>query len=199
MRPPLSADMPSRLSTLTRLVGNIASMTVRGKILAISGVLLLLFAAVLVGSVVMQKHSGAKRATIIDIFLPLVDIVADLDVATDEYELILQRLLRRSDTKPMALDEDRLALDRVKGRIQEDFSRSREIVDRALTDPRIDGDDRLVLARVQRSLFYLVRLEQPFFDIGSEVLAAYTAGQLDEARRLSLRFEPFEQAFGRDL
>ena len=199
MRPPLSADMPSRLSTLTRLVGNIASMTVRGKILAISGVLLLLFAAVLVGSVVMQKHSGAKRATIIEIYLPLVDIIADLDVATDEYELILQRLIRRSETKPVASEEDVRALDRLKSRIQEDFSRSNEIVDRALADPRTEGDDRLVLARVQRSLFYLGRLQQPFFDIGSEVLAAYAAGQFAEARKLSLRFEPFEQAFGPDL
>src|SRR5262245_52117464 len=174
MRPVPSFNMPFRFPTLTRLVSRpySTSMTVRGKILAISGVLLLLFAAVLVGSVVMQKQSGAKRATIIDIYQPLVDIIADLDVATDEYELIIQRLLRRSETKPVAFDEDRRAVDRVKGRIQEDFSRSREIIDRALADPRTDGDDRLVLARVQRSLFYLGRLEQPFFDTGSEVLAA---------------------------
>ena len=199
MRPPLSVEMPPRLSTLTRLVSLTASMTVRGKILAISGVLLLLFAAVLVGSVVMQKQSGAKRSTIIDIYLPLVDIIADLDVATYEYELILQRLLRRSETKPVVLDEDRRALDRLKGQIQEDFSRLREIVDRALADPRTDGDDRLELARVQRSLFYLGRLEQPFLDIGSEILAAYAAGQLAEARRLSYQFEQFEQPFGPDL
>jgi adenylate cyclase len=190
-----------RLPTLTRFVSRpySTSMTVRGKILAISGVLLLLFAAVLVGSVVMQKQSGAKRATIIEIYLPLVDIIADLDVATYEYELILQRLLHRTETKPAALDEDRRALDRVKDSIQEDFSRLREIVDRALADPRTDSDDRLELARVQRSLFYLGRLEQPFLDIGSEVLAAYAAGQLAEARRLSYQFEQFEQPFGPDL
>ena len=66
MRPPLSVDMPSRFATLTGLVSRpySTSMTVRGKILAITGVLLLLFAAVLVGSVVMQKQSGAKRSTI---------------------------------------------------------------------------------------------------------------------------------------
>lgn len=104
MRPPHSIDVLSRLSALTRLVGSSASMTVRGKILAISGVLLLLFAAVLIGSVVMQTQSSAKRATIIDIYLPLVDIIADLDVATYEYELILQHLLRRSETKPVAFD-----------------------------------------------------------------------------------------------
>src|SRR5215467_2434688 len=148
MRPPLSIDIPPRFSTLTRLIGSSPSMLVRGKILAISGILRLLFAAVLVGSVVMQKHSGAKRATIIDIYLPLVDIIADLDVATDEYELILQRLIRRSETKPVASEEDVRALDRLKSRIQEDFSRSNEIVDRALADPRTEGDDRLVLARV---------------------------------------------------
>ena len=201
MWPVPSFDMPFRVSTLTSLVGGkySASMTVRGKILAISCVLLLLFAAVLVGSVVMQKQSGAKRATIIDIYLPLVDIIADLDVATYEYELILQRLLRRPETRSVAPDEDRRALDRAKGRIEEDFSRSREIVDRALADPRTDGDERLVLARVQRSLFYLGRLEQPFLAIGSEVLAAYAAGQLAKSRSLSLRFEQFEQAFGPDL
>src|SRR5215475_1389348 len=105
-----------RFSTLTRLVSGPygTSMTVRGKILAISGVLLLLFAAVLVCSVVMQKQSGVKRATIIDIYLPLVDFIADLDVATDEYELILQRLIRRSETKPVASEEDVRALDRLK-------------------------------------------------------------------------------------
>lgn len=87
----------------------------------------------------------------------------------------------------------------MKGRIQEDFSRTREIVDRAIADPRTDGDDRLELARVERSLFYLGRLEQPFLDIGSDVLDAYAAGQLAESRKFSLRFEQFEQAFGPDL
>src|SRR5262249_23774452 len=163
MLPPLSIDIPSRFSILTRFIGSSPSMSVRGKILAISGILLLLFAAVLVGSVVMQKQAGTKRATIIEIYLPLVDISADLDVATDESQLTLQRPIRRSETKPVAFDEDGRALDRLKSRIQEDFSRSNEIVDRALADPRTEGDDRLVLARVQRSLFYLGRLQQPFF------------------------------------
>src|SRR5262245_38942436 len=193
--------MPLRFPTLTSLVDGpySTSMTVRAKILAISGVLLLLFAAVLVGSVIMQKQASAERAAIIDIYLPLVSIIADLDVATDEYELLIQRLLRRPETAPVATDEERRALERAKGRIQEDFSRSREILDRALSDPRTDSDDRLVLARAQRSLFYLGRLEASFFAIGNEVLASYAAGRVAEARGLSLRFQQFEQAFGPDL
>src|SRR5215831_172934 len=201
MWPVPSFDRPFRFSTLTSLVRRpyTASMTVRGKILAISGILLLLFAAVLVGSVVMQQKAAVKRATIIDIYLPLDKIIADLDVATFEYELILHRLLDRSEIIPAVYDEDQRALDRVKGRIHEDFSRSHEIVYRALADPRPEVDDRLELAKVQRSLLYLGRLEQPFFDVGSEVLAAYAASRLAESRKLAHRFKEFEQAFGPDL
>jgi len=65
-------------------------MTVRVKILAISAILLLLFAVVLVGSVVMQKQSSDKVAAIIDFHLPLAAAIADLDVATYEYELGLE-------------------------------------------------------------------------------------------------------------
>ena len=72
-------------------------MTVRVKILAISAVLLLLFAVVLVGSVVMQKQSSDKVAAIIDFQLPLTAAIADLDVATFEYELSLERALRRPE------------------------------------------------------------------------------------------------------
>ena len=72
-------------------------MTVRVKILAISAILLLLFAVVLVGSVVMQKQSSDKVAAIIDFQLPLTAAIADLDVATFEYELSLERALRRPE------------------------------------------------------------------------------------------------------
>ncbi len=174
-------------------------MTVRTKILAISGVLLLLFAAVLVGSVIMQKRSSARRATIIDIYLPLAGAIADLDVATYEYELVIQRLLRRPEPAPVTIERSRRTLDQAKRRIHEDFSRSTETVERAIADPRTEDDDRLVLARAQRSLFYFNRLEAPFFALGEEVMAAYAAGRLAEARTLSLRFQQFEEAFGADL
>ena len=137
-------------------------MTVRVKILAISAVLLLLFAVVLVGSVVMQKQSSDKVAAIIDFQLPLTAAIADLDVATFEYELSLERALRR----PEVTEADRRALDETKARITADFERTEALLARALVDPRTDGADRLVLARVQRSLVYLRRLEAPFLALG---------------------------------
>ena len=57
-------------------------MTVRIKILAISGVLLVLFAIVLIASVVMQRHSSDKLAVIMDFHLPVTAAISDLDVAT---------------------------------------------------------------------------------------------------------------------
>ena len=58
---------------------------------------------------------------------------------------------------------------------------------RALVDPRTDGAERLVLARAERSLVYLRRLEAPFLALGDEVLAAHTGARPAEALALSLR------------
>ena len=66
-------------------------------------------------------------------------------------------------------------------------------------DPRTEGADRLVLARVQRSLSYLKRQQAPSIALGEEVLAAHTAGRAADARALSQRFERFEQSFSADL
>src|SRR6185503_18952371 len=77
------------------------TMTVRAKILALCGILLLLFAIVLIGSVMMQKHSNNKVSAIVDFHLPLAETIADLDLATLEFELIIRRFLRKaSETVP---------------------------------------------------------------------------------------------------
>jgi adenylate cyclase len=175
-------------------------MTVRAKILILCGSLLLLFAIVLVGSVMLQKHSSDKVAAIVDFHLPLAEAISDLDVATGEYELIIRRFLRKgSDVITTPTEADRLALDKAKARITTDFERANAILDRALFDPRIDRNDQLALARVQRSLAYLRRLREPFIAVGEKILAIHAAGRLEEARALSFQFEKFEQAFGPDL
>lgn len=174
-------------------------MTVRIKILALSVGLLLLFAVVLAGSVAMQRRSSQKVAAIIDFHLPLAAVIADLDVATDQYELITQRLLLVPEITLPAVEAGRRALDMDKARIATDFERAHALLDRSLADPRIDAADRLVLARVQRSLVYLKRLQAPFFALGDEIMAALAAGRVSEARALAPRFRNFEQALGSDL
>jgi adenylate cyclase len=174
-------------------------MTVRIKILALSVVLLLLFAGVLASSVAMQRRTSHKVAAIIDFHLPLAAVIADLDVATDQFELVAERLLLLPDVTPAAVEAGRRALDMDKARIAADFQQADALLDRALADPRTDAADRLVLARVQRSLVFLKRLQAPYFALGEEVVSALDAGRTKEARALAPRFKNFEQAWGPDM
>jgi adenylate cyclase len=174
-------------------------MTVRLKILTLSAVLLVLFAAVLVSSMVMQTTTGDEMEAIIEFNLPLAVVIADLDVVTSEYELAVQRLLRRPVTSAALPAVESVALDQLKARIRADFESADTLVARALTDPRTDGAERVVLARVQRSLLYLRRMEAPFLAVGEQAVAAYAAGKPEEAVVLSHGFRQFEQAYGADL
>src|SRR5262244_1801527 len=170
-------------------------MTVRVKILAISVILLLLFAGVLFASVAMQRRTSYQVAAITEFHLPLAAVIADLDVATDQYELILQRLLVLPDVTPAAVKAGRLTLEKDKARIAEDFQTADTVVERALADPRTDPGDRVVLAKVQRTLVFLKRQEEPFLAVGEEIMKALESGRTREARALAPRFKAFEQAF----
>lgn len=177
-------------------------MTVLGKILALCGTLLLLFAVVLIGSVMMQKHSNNKVAAIVDFHLPLAETIADLEVATAEYELIIRRFLRKGSQAlpvPAFSEAERQALDKTKARITADFERADAVLARALADRRTDRADQLVLARVQQALIYLKRLRESFLDLGENIVAIHAEGRLDEARAMSFQFEKFQQSYGPDL
>jgi adenylate cyclase len=174
-------------------------MTVRVKILALSVSLLLIFAVVLMGSVTMQRRTSHQVAAIIDFHLPLAAVIADLDVATDEYELVALRLVAAPDVTAEAVEVGRRGLAKNKERIATDFQRADALLDQALADPRTDPADRLVLARVQRSLVFLNRLQAPYFALGEELVRALDAGRIKEARALVPRFKPFEQAWGPDM
>src|SRR5215813_1367365 len=174
-------------------------MTVRVKILALSVGLLLIFGVVLVASVTMQRRTSHQVSAIIDFHLPLAAVIADLDVATDQFELVAHRLVQLPDITPAHVEAGRRALDQTRGRIENDFQRADALLNQALADPRTTSADRLVLARVQRSLVYLKRQEAPYFAVGDAVVAALESGRVKEAEALAARFKPFEQAWGPDL
>src|SRR5215470_17757767 len=174
-------------------------MTVRIKILALSVGLLLIFAVVLTGSVALQRRTSRQVSAIIDFHLPLAAVIADLDVATDEFELVAARLLLLPEVTPTAVEAGRRALDLDKARIATDFQHADALLNQALVDPRTDPADRLVLAGVRRSLVFLKRLQAAYFDLGDEVVSALNAGRMKEARALAPRFKNFEQAWGPDM
>jgi adenylate cyclase len=174
-------------------------MTVRIKILALSVALLLIFAVVLMSSIAMQRRTSHQVSAIIDFHLPLAAVISDLDVATDDFELVVDRLLLQPDVTPAAVDAGRRALDRDKARIATDFQRADTLLNEALVDPRTLPADRLALARVQRSLVFLKRQQDSYFALGTDVLSALAAGRPKEAQALAPRFKNFEQAWGPDM
>lgn len=174
-------------------------MTVRVKILALSVGLLLIFAGVLFASIAMQRRTSHQVAVITEFHLPLAAVIADLDVATDLYELIIERLLLLPDITPAAVEAERRRLEMNKARIADDFKRADALLNQALADPRTDAADRLVLARVERSLEFLKRLQVPFFALGEEIMRGLEAGRVKDARALAPRFKNFEQGWGTDL
>ena len=173
-------------------------MTLRIKILALSVGLLLIFAVVLFSSVAMQERTSRHVSGIIEFHLPLSAVIADLDVATDEFELIALRLLLLPNVTPADVEAGRRALAHDRERIAANFQKANDLLNQALVDPRTDAADRLVLARVQRSLLFLGRLQAPYFALGDELISALDAGRVKEARALAARFKNFEQAWGAD-
>src|SRR5262245_40206580 len=99
------------------------TMTVRIKILILSGLLLVLFAVVLVASVLMQRRTSDRVAALIQFHLPLAALISDLDVATSDYELAVERMLRRDRETAAVVEAEQRALDRLKARITADFGR----------------------------------------------------------------------------
>src|SRR6266496_3151748 len=108
-------------------------------------------------------------------------------------------LLLLAEITPAAAAAARRALDMDKARIASNFERANALLENSLADPRTDATDRLVLARVQRSLVYLKRLQAPFVALGDEIMAAVAAGRVGEARDLAPRFKAFEQGWGPDM
>ncbi len=77
-------------------------MTIRYKILALTTLLLLLFAATVGIAVTLQGRINDEVGGIADYHLPIFDAIAKIDVATFEYELNLagyreeRRAIRRT-------------------------------------------------------------------------------------------------------
>src|SRR5262249_56674946 len=120
---------------------------------------------------------------------PMPAPIAALAVATAKYELIVERLLREPDRQSATADVQRRQLQKTRERIAADFDSAAALLGRALNDPRTDANDRLVFAKVQRSLEYLKRYEEPFLALGGQVEAAYDTGKLADATALSRQFE----------
>ena len=68
----------------------------------------------------------------------------------------------------------------------------------AVNDDKLPTQSRLVFDRLQGRVSMLRRKLPPFVEVGQQVMQALAGGRLEDARRLSLGFRAYEEAFGPD-
>lgn len=172
-------------------------MTIRIKILSIAISLLVVFGIVVGVSAILQRQVTNEVRGITRYHDPLTAAIADFDVVSFEYELLPLRLLRRSDPEgeieSVAQREQKIAEE-----MQADLATADGLTAKAVNDDEMPAQSRLVFARLQGLVSMLRRKLPPFVEVGQQVMQALAAGRLDDARRLSLGFRAYEEAFGPD-
>jgi adenylate cyclase len=174
-------------------------MSIRIKVFALAGILLLLFGAVVGLLALLQNATALKLGDIVYHHQPLRRVLADLDVDTDEYELRIARLLLRSDIGRVELQTEAAAIEQVGVRIRKNFDTLRPGLEAAVAHDQDNPNDLIVLSNMQGALPFIDRNVDPFLALGRQVTEALLAGRADEARTLALGFERYNQAFGPDL
>jgi adenylate cyclase len=174
-------------------------MSIRTKFFALAGIILAMFGIVVGVLSILQTSTAHKLEDIVEHHQKLRRLLADLDVATDEYELRVERLRRQPDRPPTELRAAADAIERVGATIVQDFDRLRAALDDAVAFNHDDPDDLRVLSRIQGALPPLARQVEPFIAVGKAVTDALQAGRTEDAQALALGFTRVEDAFGPDL
>lgn len=173
-------------------------MTIRLKILSIAVALLIVFGIVIGISALLQHRVAIEIGGINRYHQPISAAMANFDVTTFEYELLPLRLLRQaapadSDVQAAAKREQQLTTE-----MQSDIDTAGATTAKAVANAGLSVNDRIVFARLQTLIEQLKRKLPPFVDTGKQVMQAITEGRLDDARRVSLAFRRYEEAFGPD-
>ena len=174
-------------------------MSIRTKFFALAGAILAMFGIVVGVLWIMQTATAHRLEDIVEHHQKLRRILADLDVATDEYELRVERLRRQPERPAPELRTAADAIERVGAFITLDFDKLRTALDDAVAYNHDDPDDLRVLSGVQGALPLIARQVDPFIAVGKAVTDAVLAGRTDDAHEVALGFTRFEDAFGPDL
>jgi adenylate cyclase len=174
-------------------------MTIRKKIFILAEILLALFGLVVGALAFVQKLNNDQIGNIVTYELPLSRLVAEFDVYTDRYELVILRALREDPAIPPDLKSTASATQVIADGLRADVANASALLDKAIQDPRYQTSDRVDLARIAGSFKYLGRNLEDFLTVGHATMNHLNAGQREDARVASKDFAKFEQAFGPDL
>ena len=173
-------------------------MTIRIKILSITVSLLVVFGIVVGVSAILQRQVANEVSSITRYHDPLTAAIADFDVVSFEYELLLLRLLRRADADKNEIESITQREQKIAEEMHADFATAERVTAEAVNDDKLPAQSRLLFARLQGLVSMLRRKLPPFVEVGQQVMQALAGGRLEDARRLSLGFRAYEEAFGPD-
>jgi adenylate cyclase len=175
-------------------------MTIRRKIYVLAGALLALFGIVVGGLSLLQWHNSGHLENIVRYQLQIARLLSDLDIATFQYELAVERMRRRGMAQPAEdLASGSEQVREIAARIETNFRAMQTLLDAAVGNSRQFVEDRLRLSRTQGAVQFLVRSVDPFLAVGEATVAALAAGDVEAARAAANDFARFEEAFGPDL
>ena len=173
-------------------------MTIRFKILALAFAILIIFGVVVGISTWLQHRFMNQIVAITRYHIPLRTLIADFDVRTDRYELIILRMLRQPAVSQNDLETTRSRAQQEAKRIADDLAQFDALVDKALADPTVARRSESTFSELKGATPFIERQLHPFLKLGEQVLQAAADGHLDEARNQSLEFRKTEAAFGPD-
>ena len=160
-------------------------MTIRIKILSITVSLLVVFGIVVGVSAILQRQVANEVSSITRYHDPLTAAIADFDVVSFEYELLLLRLLRRADAEKNEIESITQREQKIAEEMHADFATAERVTAEAVNDDKLPAQSRLVFARLQ-GLVSMLRRKLPFVEVGQQVMQGFAEGRLEDARRLSL-------------
>ena len=141
-------------------------MTIRLKILSLAFLILIIF------GVVLGISTSLQHDFIIQIDAPLRTLIARFDVLTYEYELIMMRLLRRSDITQRDIESARAQARQCADQIVDDLRQINALLDQAVADRGAGEQSVVVFSQLKGSIPFIERQLDPFIKIGEGVLRA---------------------------
>jgi hypothetical protein len=126
-------------------------MTIRKKIFILAGIPLALFGLVVGALAFVQKLNNDQIGNIVAYELPLSRLVAEFDVYTDRYELVILRALREDSASSQDLKSTTSATQVIADELRADVANASALLDKAIQDPRYQTSDRVDLARIAGS------------------------------------------------
>jgi len=173
-------------------------MPIQLKVLSIAFALLVIFGIVIIYSTFQHHRLTTEIDAIVRYNLPIRAALSDFDVTSDEYELIILRLARRSDVPQAEIKGESARARQDALKLVEEANLIQSLLDQGVADEQLPQESRRFFSQLKSAFPFLTRQLDAFIRTGEGVLEALAKGHAEEARTLSLEFRKTEQAFGPD-